>query len=309
MLIYHPNDIKNKRNLTNNMPRNENRRVSKPSRTKEGSHISEYDGRKDVHNLGTGDSYYISKFIKGSRNRDLIFQGLMNEVDFVSMYSFMENWTKVVPIPRMVSAQTCKDSKTSAIYRMPGCNQRNINTEHWTPNVKTVVDRASIEVDQKFNHCVCTLYRDENDSLAFHTDKTLDLEPDTKILSISFGAPRPFIFEEIDGKNRQTIMLQPGSIMVIGPKTNARYRHAIPKLKERTGPRISLSVRTISTEYNEETKEVVGQGAEFQKKNYPFITSYEDLGEYSDEVKKQIEVYNKEAETRLGCLRTLVTLD
>lgn len=285
------------------MPRNENRRVKAPLGTKKGSHISEYDGKKDVHNLGTGDSYYIAKFVKSNREKKMIMAKLLDEIDFVSMYSFSDNWTKVAPIPRMVSAQTCKDKTTSAIYRMPGCNQRNINTEHWTPTVKDIVDRASIEVDQTLNHCVCTLYRDENDSLAFHTDKTLDLQPNSKILSISFGAARPFVFEEINGNNRQTIMLQPGSIIVIGPKTNARYRHTIPKINESCGPRISLSVRTINTEYNEETKEVTGQGSEYQKKNYPFVTSYEDLGNYSENIQNQIKRFNEEADARLKVLK------
>jgi hypothetical protein len=87
----------------------------------------------------------------------------------------------------MVSAQTCKDGSSSAIYRMPGCNQKNIDTTNWTESVKNIVEEASETIGQKFNHCVCTLYRDENDSLAFHTDKILDLEPDSKILSISYG--------------------------------------------------------------------------------------------------------------------------
>jgi alkylated DNA repair dioxygenase AlkB len=284
------------------MPRNENRRVSKVNNTKNQNKLV-YNGKKDLHNLGAGDSYYITKFIKSSKERDEIFSKLLDEIDFVSMYSFTDNWTKVHPIPRMVSAQTCKDSKTSAIYRMPGCNQRNINTEHWTPTVKNVVEKASKYVKQELNHCVCTLYRDENDSLAFHTDKTLDLKEDSVILSISFGAERPFIFEEIDGKKSETVMLQPGSIMVIGPKTNSRFRHAIPKLKEKTEPRISLSVRTISTQYNEDTKEITGQGQEYQKKNYPFVMSYEDFGNYSEEIQNQISEYNKEAEEKLNDIK------
>jgi alkylated DNA repair dioxygenase AlkB len=291
------------------MPRSTpNKRVNKVARTKKGNHISEYDGKREIQKLGAGDSFYIPNFIKNRQEREEIFRKILNEIDFVPMFSFMENWTKVLPIPRMVSAQTCKDNKTSAIYRMPGCNQRNINTEQWTPTVKDVCERASKEIDQELNHCVCTLYRDENDSLAFHTDKLLDLKENSVILSISFGAVRPIVFEEIHGKQKQTIMLQPGSLVAIGPKTNKRYRHAIPKLTDATGPRISLSVRTVDSYINEESGEtkITGQGEEFQKKNYPYITSYEDLGGYSDEVKLQIAEFTQQAENHLAELRDRV---
>lgn len=298
------------------MPRsNVNRRVrTAPVKTKKGNHIDEFDGKRSLENLGTGDSFYIHNFLK--KDRDEIFRKILHEIDFVPMFSFMENWTKVLPIPRLVSAQTCKDSKTSAIYRMPGCNQRNINTENWTPTVKYICDEASKQIDQELNHCVCTLYRDENDSLAFHTDKLLDLVENSLILSISFGAPRPIIFEEIHGKKKQTIMLQPGSLLAIGPKTNKRFKHAVPKIEWSVGPRISLSVRSIATfitenEAGDGGKEVenkiTGQGEEFQNRNYPFITSNDDTSKYPDDVRAQIAEYTEQAERWLQGARAIVS--
>jgi len=161
-----------------------------------------FDGKKSISKLGTGDTFYVSDFIKSKRERDEIFTKLLNEINFVQMFYFQSKGELIEPIPRMVGAQTSKCGE-NAIYRMPGCNQSNINTENWTPTVKDVCDRASIEIGQTLNHCVCTLYRDENDSLAYHTDKLLDLDEDSYVLSVSFGAPRPIVFQEIDGKDNQ----------------------------------------------------------------------------------------------------------
>ena len=144
---------------------------------------------------------------------------------------------------------------------MPGCNQSNINTENLSESVKYILDLAKQEVnDDGLNHCVCTLYRDSNDSLAFHKDKILDLEEDSLILSISFGAARPIVFKEKNGKKEQTILLQPGSLLAIGKKTNQQWAHAIPKLDTPVEPRISLSIRHIKTYIEEETKTVIGKG-------------------------------------------------
>lgn len=248
-----------------------------------------FDGKKDVYSVGE-DSYYIAKFSKDKT----MFSKIVNELEFDQMFSFSDG--DVSPIPRMVIAQ-CEKGQRSPIYRMPGCNEKNIRTTNWTKNVKAVVDDASVFMKQELNHCVATLFRDNDDSLAFHKDKMLDLKDNTYILSLSFGAARPIVFTSDDGKKTQTIMLKSGSLLAIGPKTNKRWYHAIPKVEEEVEPRISLSVRTITTFIDREG-EITGQGAEFQDKNYPFTKNYENE-EISEDLKKKIEDFQKQSRERL----------
>jgi len=263
-----------------------------------------FDGKKDIQKLGANDSFYIADFLKKERNE--IFDKLMKEVNFVQMFQITED--TATPIPRLVTAQAgCDKSGASAIYRMPGCNEKNIATTDWTPTVSYVCERASEQIGQKLNHCVLTLFRDQEDSLGFHKDKLVDLKENSLILSVSFGDARPILFYSVDGKHRQTLMLLPGSLLAIGPKTNKLYMHAIPKLTDPVGPRISLSLRTIDSyiqyddklencEQAEDNKsknfKILGKGAEYQCTNYPFITSYDDPDYYSDEVKRQIQQYS-----------------
>lgn len=86
---------------------------------------------------------------------DTTLTNLLNEIQFVQMYNFTPNSknSEVIPIPRLVSAQTDKSVPNSAHYRMPGCNQGNIPTTIWTPTVDFIKQQAEIATGQKINHC------------------------------------------------------------------------------------------------------------------------------------------------------------
>jgi alkylated DNA repair dioxygenase AlkB len=246
-----------------------------------GKHIDHFDGLKDISKLGAGDSYYIKKFMTITEET---FLNLLKEINFVQMYNFTPNskTTEVIPIPRLVSAQTDKSVQDSAHYRMPGCNQGNIPTTDWSPTVLFIKNQAEIATGQKINHCVINLYFDENDSLAFHKDNLLDLEPNTGVISVSIGQSRPFLFNSTDTNHKQDINLQNGSLLYIGTKTNKRYVHSVPKLTNKVEPRLSLTFRHISTYINETENKVSGLGDLYQTKDYPFTKSYS--GEFCEEM-------------------------
>ena len=169
--------------------------------------------------------------------------------------------------------------------------------------MQEVCAKAEEVIGIEFNHAVCSLFRDQNDSLGFHKDKMIDLADRSLILSLSFGAARPMLIEEVDGKRKHTIVLQPGSLLAIGPETNDLFVHAIPKLREPVGPRISLSVRQSSTFVDQSNGQLTGKGAEYQTKNYPFIKSYENLEACTTDVKQKIDSCQAEAKQFLKQLR------
>ena len=302
----------------------ENKRchLNEGKKTSIGKNIDHFDGLKNIKNLGAGDSYYIANFIKSKQEKDELFSSLLKEVEFEQMFNFTPNRKnkKVEPIPRLVTAQTNKDNKICnkyPIYRMPGCNERNIATNNWTKTVEYIRSKASDFLQtQQLNHCVVTLYRDENDSLGFHKDKLLDLKPNSLILSISFGSPRPILFYPSKKKkhqHRQSLILQPGSLLAIGPLTNKLYKHSIPKLKESVGPRISLSMRSIDTfvtkkndnhdSDHDEKCQIVGRGKEYQDLNWPFAKNYNNINEYDDETIEQIAKHKKTANENLKIMQ------
>lgn len=334
------NKCSNKRvNITNG--KTNSRKRGKQSRNKRSSNSEEFNGRRRITSIGAGDSFYIPNFIKKSHEKHGIFVKLLQECNWQQMFHFkntnsemstnvnntyddtstptiMNNRsTKALPIPRLVIGQTSKKANISALYRMPGCNQCNIPTNDYSTTVRQLMEKASVELKQTFNHCVCTLYRDENDSLGYHCDKLLDLTPNSMIISISFGAERPIIFSSLNSNHKQRIILQPGSLLAIGPKTNKMYKHSIPKLREKCLARISLSMRTIATFVvngdgsvggdvgNEdgicigEHSVIVGQGKEYQTVNYPFTDNFEDKAEYSEEILQQMNEFRLRAKNQV----------
>jgi alkylated DNA repair dioxygenase AlkB len=256
-------------------------------KTSIGKHIDNYDGLKDVGKLGAGDSYYVKKLMKID---DKMFLDLLNEITFEQMFNFTPNAkdTDVVPIPRLVSAQTDKNLINSPHYRMPGCNQGNIPTHAWTPTVNLIREKAQVETGQELNHCVINLYFDSNDSLAFHKDNLLDLKENTGVISVSIGQTRPILFHSTETKHKQNINLVNGSLLYIGTKTNKQYVHSIPKLFDKVEPRLSLTFRCIDSFINNQDNSISGIGSLYQSHDYPFIQNHS--GEKHESMKKYWEI-------------------
>jgi len=266
-----------------------------------------FSGEFSIPHLGAGDSSYIADVFNPHESRS-IMEGILREAEFTQMFHFRREHVR--PINRLVVAQT-DISYHSPLYRMPGCNERNIPRTSWTSSVNIARRRAEEVISQDLNHCVVTLYRDKNDGLAFHHDKLLDLAPDSLIVSASFGSPRPIWFFEDEqdgsgsiGRRKQVVMLKPGSLLVIGPETNKKWTHCIPKLKNEVGPRISLSLRKIAT-FDTECGEVVGQGEMYQTQNWPFSHHYPDSRDYSNMIKAEMRAGTKVEEDVATCLTHL----
>ncbi|TBR40460.1 MULTISPECIES: alpha-ketoglutarate-dependent dioxygenase AlkB [Dyella] len=106
-------------------------------------------------------------------------------------------------------------------------------------------------VDAPFNSVGLNLYRDENDSVAPHNDRLDGLVEGEPIVLLSLGAVRQLVVRRKEPPHRKlTIDMEPGSLLVMGWSTQLHYDHGIPKLKHRTGSRISLAFRVRKPDQN-----------------------------------------------------------
>lgn len=95
-----------------------------------------------------------------------------------------------------------------------------------------------------FNRVGLNLYRDGNDSVALHGDKTEKLVPGQPIAIVSLGASRRMSIRPKVGSGRMVhVELEPGSCIVMSYASQFTHEHGIPKLASVTGPRISLAFR------------------------------------------------------------------
>ncbi|WGS53135.1 alpha-ketoglutarate-dependent dioxygenase AlkB [Paraburkholderia sp. D15] len=95
-----------------------------------------------------------------------------------------------------------------------------------------------------FNRVGLNLYRDGNDSVAPHSDKTDRLLPGQPIAIVSLGTTRRMSIRPKTGAARTLhVDLEPGSCLVMSYASQFTHEHGIPKLANVIEPRISLAFR------------------------------------------------------------------
>jgi alkylated DNA repair dioxygenase AlkB len=116
----------------------------------------------------------------------------------------------------------------------------------WPPALYALRARASDRAAEAFNSVLCNLYRDGNDSMGFHADAERELGPEPVIASISLGATRRFqLRHRRDSSDRVDLELHDGSLLIMRDTLQQYYRHAVPKQRAITEPRINLTFRRI----------------------------------------------------------------
>lgn len=117
----------------------------------------------------------------------------------------------------------------------------------WTKELlilKSLIERESGET---YNACLMNLYHDGSEGMAWHSDGEKDLKKNGAIGSLSFGAERQFSFKNKKTKEVISIVLSPGSLLVMKGTTQTHWLHRLPPAKRIQEPRINLTFRTIAS--------------------------------------------------------------
>jgi alkylated DNA repair dioxygenase AlkB len=104
--------------------------------------------------------------------------------------------------------------------------------------------RAAISArwGEEFIFTTAALYRDGNDSVAFHGDTTARNMIEALVATVSLGSPRKFMLRPAEGGPSITFQLGRGDLYVMGGTCQRTWRHGIPKVAS-AGPRIALMFR------------------------------------------------------------------
>jgi alkylated DNA repair dioxygenase AlkB len=146
---------------------------------------------------------------------------------------------KSIPIPRL----TAWYADPGAIYRYSGLTEV---PAAWTPELDEMRRNVAAHCEVGFNSVLANLYRDGSDSMGWHSDDERELGPEPIIASISFGEERRFEFRSRDARrDKLSILLEHGSLLVMKGETQANWMHRLPKSRHVTEPRINLTFRAI----------------------------------------------------------------
>lgn len=78
-----------------------------------------------------------------------------------------------------------------------------------------------------------------------HSDDEKELDTSSGIASLSFGGSRDFIFRHKEKKDKITIQLDGGDLLLMLGSTQKHWEHGVPK-RTQAAARISLTFRKTS---------------------------------------------------------------
>ncbi|RDL39083.1 uncharacterized protein BP5553_03423 [Venustampulla echinocandica] len=229
--------------------------------------------------LCEGDTTIITGLID-DKLADGIFEKVRDEVRWQKMSHQGGN------VPRLVAVQgQVEEDGSTPIYRHPADESPPLLP--FSPTVSLIRAKAEQKLGHSVNHVLIQCYRGGTDYISEHSDKTLDIAPNTFIANVSLGAQRTMIFrtKRLPRSNsffesatvpepRQSCRapLPHNSMVKMGLVTNMRWLHAIRQdkrmLSEKSpeelafdGGRISLTFRLIGTFLDKDEIKIWGQGA------------------------------------------------
>lgn len=117
----------------------------------------------------------------------------------------------------------------------------------WTATLLRIKDDIESITGHHFNSVLLNLYRDQHDSVGWHSDAEPELGKKPVIASLSLGATRTFKLRHRTRKELKPVSLdlQDGSLLVMAGTTQRFWQHAVPKERSACGRRINLTFRSI----------------------------------------------------------------
>lgn len=147
-------------------------------------------------------------------------------------------WGKEVLQPRLVAwyGDAGVDYTYSGIRFTP---------EKWTSTLLEIRSRVKQLSGAQFNSVLLNYYRDENDSMGFHSDDEPELGYRPVIASLSLGEERKFQLRHRHRKSLKMVQLnlQEGDLLIMKGFTQKNWQHGIPKERHACGARVNLTFR------------------------------------------------------------------
>lgn len=113
------------------------------------------------------------------------------------------------------------------------------------PRIDAMRARMCERFDAPFNGVGMNLYRDERDSVAWHSDRNEGLIERPTVAILSLGETREMhVRPKAPPRKTTRIELEPGSVLLMTGSAQDRFEHSIPKRAEHVGERISVVFRT-----------------------------------------------------------------
>jgi alkylated DNA repair dioxygenase AlkB len=112
------------------------------------------------------------------------------------------------------------------------------------PVLEAARGAISARYGENFTRLSLGYYRDGRDSVAWHGDYVARRLPSATVATISVGAPRTFQLRRKAGRDRITLALGWGDLLVMGGTCQRTWEHAVPKAPQ-AAARIAIMFRPV----------------------------------------------------------------
>ncbi|EXM32257.1 hypothetical protein V3481_008048 [Fusarium oxysporum f. sp. vasinfectum] len=239
-----------------------------------------HDANLQQEGLCEGDTDIIENVLP-----ELLLEGIFDKLRGEVQWQRMSH--QGGQVPRLVAVQgEIGPDGSIPVYRHPSDESPPLLS--FSPTVLAIKNETEKRLGHSLNHVLIQYYRDGNDYISEHSDKTLDIVKGSYIANVSLGAERTMTFrtkrrdkdpsqEDLTSPTTskrviQRARLPHNSLCRLGLKSNMKWLHAIRQdkrsKKEKStaelayeGGRISLTFRQIGTFLNREETLIWGQGA------------------------------------------------
>lgn len=180
---------------------------------------------------------YLQRDFPLSIAAEIVLKRLIVETNWRS--ETIRLWGKTVAQPRLTAwhGDPGRDYTYSGLTMKP---------EPWTPLLQTLKSDVERAAGETFNSALLNYYRNERDSVGYHSDDEKELGPEPTIASLSFGDTRTLAFKskrKLHGPVR--VALEDSSLLLMKGPTQRNWLHGIEKETQPCGPRINLTFRRI----------------------------------------------------------------
>ncbi|WP_084005133.1 alpha-ketoglutarate-dependent dioxygenase AlkB family protein [Gilvimarinus polysaccharolyticus] len=115
----------------------------------------------------------------------------------------------------------------------------------WVNALQVLREQLQPVAQARFNSVLANLYRDERDSVAWHSDDEHELGPTPTIASLSLGAERDFVLRHKQSLRQLRVTLHAGDLLIMSGRLQRCWQHQLPKANVPLGPRINLTYRRV----------------------------------------------------------------
>ncbi len=111
------------------------------------------------------------------------------------------------------------------------------------PALMVAREVLDVHYGESFDRGACNLYRDGDDSVAWHGDRIRYRRRHAVVAAVTFGERRPFLVRPAGGGPSHRFEPAAGDLVVMGGACQRDWEHAVPKVRA-SGARISVTYRS-----------------------------------------------------------------